>query len=151
MDVELGAVGDRVVDLVGSDFTQQGRDFGICVLGPDQFRIAKFERRQHIGVAAARKYFDAFADDVLDTVWLALAEPVDELHVHRFVGMAEIQVLLARLRDRQAGSGHVHAALEQTGHDLRHAGDGLDDQRNAEPSAKPCTRSNWDRRARRGL
>ena len=36
MDVELGAVGDRVVDLVGSDFTEQGRDFGICVLGPDR-------------------------------------------------------------------------------------------------------------------
>jgi len=83
-------------------------------------------------MAAARDDFDGPVEDILDGAGATRAELVDQVYVDRFVGITEIQVLLARVGDRQARCRHVRLAGQQLGHDFRDAGHGFYDELDAE-------------------
>jgi hypothetical protein len=83
-------------------------------------------------MAAARHHFDRAADCVLDSVRLAGAELVNEVHVDHVVGMPKMQIFATRLSDREARGSHVGLSGNQVRDDFRDAVDGLDDQLDTE-------------------
>ena len=128
LNVELGTVRDGEVQVAECHPGQQVGDFGVGILDPLQCGINQLQRCEHVCMTTACHYLDTAADDVVDRAWFARAELVDEVHVDHLVRMAKIEVLTARVRDRQSCCGHVGAARQQPRHYFRNTVYRFDDE-----------------------